>query len=160
MCTYISCLHHYYERTRRNMCVNKLLFQAPESSPVVFQRCHPTCCSAKLSTFSLGNSKSSGLANAYVDSEKLDTILREPCSYYGSGLSQMASEALCTLCFRRSSQSWRDNQSSIIDIIDIIAMRQQNSQVVNVTREVDTYSRELPMLLIGLLMTGPQIILI
>ena len=28
--------------------------------------------------------KSAGLANAYVDSQKSDEILREPCSYYGS----------------------------------------------------------------------------
>ena len=40
--------------------------------------------SANLSTFSRGNLKSAGLANAYMDSQKLDAILREPCSYYGS----------------------------------------------------------------------------
>ena len=37
-----------------------------------------------LSTFSHGNSTSAGLANAYTDSQKLDAILREPCSYIAS----------------------------------------------------------------------------
>ena len=35
--TYVSRLRHCYERTRGNTCVNKSLFQTPQSSPVVFQ---------------------------------------------------------------------------------------------------------------------------
>ena len=42
--------------------------------------CHPTCCSANLNNFFLGNSKSAGLPNAYVDRQKLDAILLKPCS--------------------------------------------------------------------------------
>ena len=94
-CTYVSCLHHCYERTCWNTCVNILLFQVPESSLVVFSWCHPTCCSGKLSTFSLGNSKSSCLANAYVDSQKLDAILCKPCiATTALVLSQIASEVI------------------------------------------------------------------
>ena len=44
----------------------------------------PTCCSANCSTFSRRNLMSAGLANAYMDSQKLDTILCEPYSYYNS----------------------------------------------------------------------------
>ena len=36
-----------------------------------------------VSTFSLGNSMSAGSANVYMDSQKLDAIRSEPCSYYG-----------------------------------------------------------------------------
>ena len=39
---------------------------------------------ANLSTFSRKNLKSAGLVNAYMVGQKLDAILREPCSYYGS----------------------------------------------------------------------------
>ena len=91
------------ERTRVNACVNKSLFQALQSSPVVllvshrlnciadifsvfstyyFTFFHPTCCSANHSTFSRGNLPSAGIANAYMDSHKLDTILRKPFSVH------------------------------------------------------------------------------
>ena len=43
---------------------NKSLFQALESSPVVFLVMLPACCSANRSTFYGRNSKSAGLANA------------------------------------------------------------------------------------------------
>ena len=64
------------------MCVNTSLLQVLESCP----SSDVTCCSANLSrsTFSHGNLKSAGLANADKDSHKVDAILREPCSYYGS----------------------------------------------------------------------------
>ena len=45
---------------------------------------HYTCCSTNSSTFFRGNSMSAGLANADMDSWKLDTILCEPCSHYCS----------------------------------------------------------------------------
>ena len=35
-------------------------------------------------TFFCGKSKSARLANAFVDSQKLDAILHEPCSYYAA----------------------------------------------------------------------------
>ena len=44
-----------------------------------FTICHSSCCSANCSTFSCGNSKSAGLANAYMDGQILDAILCEPC---------------------------------------------------------------------------------
>ena len=42
---------------------NKLLFQALESSPVVFLVMLPACCSANRSTFYGRNFKSAGLVN-------------------------------------------------------------------------------------------------
>ena len=59
------------ERTRVNTCVNKSLVQALESCP---------SSDANHSTLSRENSKLAGLANAYMDSQKLDAILREPCN--------------------------------------------------------------------------------
>ena len=44
--------------------VNKSLFQALETLPVVFLVMLPACCSANRSTFYGRNSKSAGLANA------------------------------------------------------------------------------------------------
>ena len=71
--SYLRCCH---ERMRVNACVNKSLVQALKSSDVT-----PP---SNLSTFSRKNSKSAGLVNAYMDSQKFNAILREPCSYYGS----------------------------------------------------------------------------
>ena len=67
----VSCFTPLRLKDAHKTCVNKSLFQALESSPVVFvvTQCHPTCCCANLSTFSLENWKSGGLANAYVDSQ-------------------------------------------------------------------------------------------
>ena len=77
-------LHRCDERTSVYTCINKSLFQALKSCPSSgVTPC--TCCSVNLSTFSRGNSKSAGIANACVDSQKSDAILRKPCSYYGSG---------------------------------------------------------------------------
>ena len=83
----ISCFCRCDERTHVNTCVNKSLVQVLESCPSSdFIPC--TCCSANFSTFSRENLKSAGLVSAYMDSQKLDAILREPCSYYGRLLSQ------------------------------------------------------------------------
>ena len=87
--TRVSCLRRCDERMRVNTCVNKSLVQALESCPS-----SATFCSANLSTFSYGNSKSAGLANAYMDSQKLDAILREPYSYWFCSCPKMASEAI------------------------------------------------------------------
>ena len=68
----VSWLRRCDERTRVNTSVNKSLVQALESCP---------SSDANLSTFSRENSKSAGLANAYMHgSQKLDAILREPCN--------------------------------------------------------------------------------
>jgi len=69
-----------------NACVNKSLFQAgvQEFTSCPSDVTPPAASSAKLRTFSLGNSKSAALANANMDSQKLDTILCEPRSYYDS----------------------------------------------------------------------------
>ena len=79
-----SCLRRCDERTHVNTCVNKSLVQALESCPSSdVTPC--TCCSANLSTFSRVNSKSAGLYSKCIHGQaKLDAILREPCSYYGS----------------------------------------------------------------------------
>ena len=61
----VNCLRRCDERPRVNTCGNKSLCQALESSPVVLLlMSHPTYCSATLSTFSRGNLKPTGLANA------------------------------------------------------------------------------------------------
>ena len=72
------------ERMHTNVCVNKSVFQFQAFTSCPSDVTPLTVSSAKLITFSLGNSKSAGLVNAYLDSQKLDTILREPCSYYSS----------------------------------------------------------------------------
>ena len=76
----------WWKDARVKMCVNKSYISgAREFTSWLPSEVTPrTCCSANLSTFSLGKSKSAGLANAYVDSQKLDVILCEPCSYYRS----------------------------------------------------------------------------
>ena len=71
-------------RCDERMCINKSLFQAFESSQVVLLVMSPTCWSVNLITFWCENFKSAGIANSYVDSQKLDAMLREPCSYYSS----------------------------------------------------------------------------
>ena len=113
----VSGLRRCDERTHVNTCINKSLFQALESSPVVllvshrlncfadifsvfsvyyFTIFHPTCCSVNHSTFSRGNLMA--YTNVYMDSQKLDTILREPCGvhcYYSSAsVPKMSSEAI------------------------------------------------------------------
>ena len=65
---HVSCLRRCDERTHVTMSVNKSLFQALKSSAVVLS----------VMSFICGNSKSAGLANAHMDSQKLDAILREP----------------------------------------------------------------------------------
>ena len=65
------------------VCQNKSLFQALESSPVVFLVMLHACCSANHSTFYGKNSKSAGLANG-CGQPKFDAITCEPCSYYDS----------------------------------------------------------------------------
>ena len=69
-----------------NACVNKSLFQASlqEFTSCLSDVTPPAASSANLRTFSLGNLKSAALANANMDGQKLDTILRESCSYYNS----------------------------------------------------------------------------
>ena len=76
--------------------VNKPLFQAHETLPVVFLVMLPACCSANRSTFSRRNSKSS---NLYSKCQKFDAITREPCSYYDSACPKMTSEHLISKNF-------------------------------------------------------------
>ena len=79
-----------------NTCVKYIkatLFQDIFSA-YYFTICHPTCCSANRSTFSRGNSRSAGLANAYMNSQKFDALLRKPCSYGSTSVPKMASEAI------------------------------------------------------------------
>ena len=81
--TDVSCLCCRNERMCVNTCVNKSLVQALESCPSNdVTLC--ICCFANLSNFSCENSNSAGLVNTYMDNQKLDAILREPYSYYGS----------------------------------------------------------------------------
>ena len=62
---HVIILHCCDEKTYVNICVNIVLFQALESSTVVFLVMLPACCSANISTFSHRNSRSAGLANAH-----------------------------------------------------------------------------------------------
>ena len=74
-------LHHCDGGTSINTCVNKSLFQVLGSCPLVMS---PHLLFCQPYTFSRGNSKSAGIANAHVDSQKLDATFRKPCIYYGS----------------------------------------------------------------------------
>ena len=73
-----SCLCCCNERTCVNTYINKSLVQVLESCPssdVTSPAALPTLVPLLVKA---------GLANAYIYSHKLDAILREPCSYYGS----------------------------------------------------------------------------
>ena len=64
------------------MCVNKSLVQSLESCPS--SDVTPPAVLPTLVCMYLLSWKFEGLANAYVDSQNLDAVFREPCSYYGS----------------------------------------------------------------------------
>ena len=75
-------------KTHRNVYRHLAVVQARCSSDIFsvfsayyFTICHPTCCSANHSTFFRKDSMSASLANACMDSPKLDAILCKPCSY-------------------------------------------------------------------------------
>ena len=81
----------YYDSLHTSCCcIYALLWRI--FSVYYFTSCHPTCCLANRSAFSSslagqtlsGNLLSARLANAYLDCQKLDTIICEPCSHYAS----------------------------------------------------------------------------
>ena len=88
-----------------------------------FQCCHATSRSANLRLSTVIQSHAAGLANAYVDSQKLDAILREPCSYYGSAsVSKMASVAISEHLIFLGEHAPRPPQSykSDIDVTPLV----------------------------------------
>ena len=79
---------------RVNTSVHKSLVQALESWPSS-DVTPPAVLPTLVLIFARGNSKSAGLANAYMNSQKLDAVLREPCGYYRSAaVYKIASEAI------------------------------------------------------------------
>ena len=85
--TRISNLRTYYERTLVNMCINKSLLQALESSRVSLLVIHPN----NEAVAELVLSSVEIIANTYMDSQKLDAIL---CGLWLSFCPKMASKAI------------------------------------------------------------------
>ena len=72
-CKYVHKTNRYFRRSRATSSITSCPY-----SNVTLPAVLPTL------VHSHRNSKSAGLANAHMDSQKLDAILRKPCSYYGS----------------------------------------------------------------------------
>ena len=72
-CKYVHKTNRYFRRSRATSSITSCPYSNVTPPAVLPTLVH-----------SHRNSKSAGLANAHMDSQKLDAILCKPCSYYGS----------------------------------------------------------------------------